>query len=118
MELADVGPDDVAQRLGMSPATLRRTLAGKRAFTTEEVQALTELLGVPEWFLREGVQASTPAPAERGELEEKVTWLTEAVYWCVLTLEQVSAAVEAAEVDGAAVPERRAWPERAAARGR
>lgn len=113
-ELADAMPPSYR----LSRSTLEKIGRGIRAPLEYEYPVLAELLGVPEWFLRDGVHASTAAPAAGGdELGEKVTWLVSAVDWCVLTLLNVSQAVEAAGVDEAAAPPPQTWVERAGSRG-
>jgi hypothetical protein len=68
-ELAvEIGPD-----LQISRGTLERMMQGKRAPRPWEVERLAQALGVPAWFLRDGLQhaeaeAVTPdadAPARR-----------------------------------------------------
>jgi hypothetical protein len=69
--LSDKAPEDVAPELNVSTRTLERVMAGTRQARDWELRRLSELLEVPEWFLREGLAAQpTPDKIREGELAE------------------------------------------------
>jgi hypothetical protein len=55
LTLADVPIGVVAQELNMSRKTLERVIRGEREPTTWETRRLAEVLGIPSWFLVEGL---------------------------------------------------------------
>lgn len=76
LALAGVTSPQVAAELNLSSRTLDRVIAGQRQARDWELRRLSELLDVPEWFLREGF-AGRPSDEEVahthfGELRDEV----------------------------------------------
>jgi transcriptional regulator with XRE-family HTH domain len=58
--LANVPIENAARELNLSRKTLERTIRGEREPRPWETRRLAEVLGVPTWFLVEGLKARQP----------------------------------------------------------
>jgi hypothetical protein len=56
LALAERSLEDVAPELNISTRTLGRVLSGERQLRDWELRRLSEILRVPDWFLREGLE--------------------------------------------------------------
>ena len=68
----DIGPSEVAARIGVSPDRLRRFESGEDRIPARLLLTLAEALGVavPYFFGAEGPAAETPPPRQRREEAE------------------------------------------------
>jgi transcriptional regulator with XRE-family HTH domain len=55
--LAGLGQVELAKAIGVSVTTLRRMEYCQRAITTDELLAIGEVCGAPDWFMRGGFEA-------------------------------------------------------------
>lgn len=60
--------DDVVPELNISRKTLERAMRGERTPREWETRRLAELLDIPEWFLREGLDGHAEAADREAQL--------------------------------------------------
>lgn len=69
--LAGLSHAELARALNMSEKTLQRLLAGKREIKDKEMVALQEALGVPDWFLRNGLRPGRPNDRDGTDVDRR-----------------------------------------------